>query len=78
MMKTLKIGLLSASLMLSAACSKTEPEVPMIPRQLLNPCAEPAWEGQTNGELIEHIMELREALGKCNADKAAIERLVER
>ena len=48
----------------------------MIPPQLLTPCNEPQWTGETNGDLVEYVGELREALGRCNADKAAIMELV--
>ena len=44
----------------------------MIPAMLLAPCPEPVWEGETNGDLIDYIADLKEALGKCNADKEAI------
>lgn len=49
-----------------------------IPPQLLQPCSEPQWDGLTNGDLVEYVGALKEALGKCNADKAAIQQLLEK
>ena len=60
--------------LLLTACA--ERELPAIPDMLLAPCAEPVWEGGTNGDLVEYVGELREALGRCNADKAAISKIV--
>ena len=44
---------------------------------LLAPCAEPEWTGETNGDLVEYVGALKEALGKCNADKEAIREITE-
>lgn len=32
----------------------------------------PLWTGATNADLVEYALDLRQALGSCNADKAAI------
>lgn len=45
---------------------------PQLPEMLTAPTTEPEWAGTSNMELVEYILELRDALGRCNADKAAI------
>ena len=32
----------------------------------------PLWDGVTNADLLGYALDLRQALGACNADKAAI------
>ena len=32
----------------------------------------PLWDGVTNADLVDYVLNLRQALGSCNADKAAI------
>lgn len=76
MRKASSCGLILASLMLLAGCSAHKTEIP-IPPQLLAPCNEPQWDGLTNGDLVEYVGELKEALGRCNADKEAIKSLIE-
>ena len=71
MSKKSNFGLILSFLLLLAGCSEPEAEI-LIPPQLLQMCSEPQWQGETNGDLVEYIGELKEALGKCNADKAAI------
>lgn len=48
----------------------------MVPQMLLAPCEAPVWQGGTNADLVEYIASLREALGRCNADKAAVKILL--
>ena len=68
-------GSILLCLILLTGCSAAKSQ-PVIPPQLLAPCGEPQWEGRTNGDLVEYVGELREKLGKCNADKAAIQQLL--
>ena len=75
MSKKSNCGLILLFPLLLVGCSKPEHQV-LIPPQLLIPCNEPQWNGETNGDLVEYVGELREALGRCNADKAAISELV--
>lgn len=77
MTKLPRLGLMSTFLLLSAACSSQRANPPLIPEMLLAPCPEPQWEGETNGDLIDYIADLKEALGKCNADKAAIYKIID-
>lgn len=46
-----------------------------IPQSLFVEQSVPLWQGGTNGTLARHTAELRDALGRCNADKAAIKEL---
>ena len=32
----------------------------------------PLWTGVNNADLVDYVLRLRQALGSCNADKAAI------
>ena len=32
----------------------------------------PLWTGVNNADLVDYVLSLRQALGSCNADKAAI------
>lgn len=32
----------------------------------------PLWTGVNNADLVDYVLNLRQALGACNADKAAI------
>ena len=43
-----------------------------IPAHLIKDTPEPAWNGTTNADLVEHILDLRQALRRCNAKNAAI------
>lgn len=43
-----------------------------IPAHLIEETPEPAWNGTTNADLVEHILDLRQALRRCNAKNAAI------
>jgi len=42
------------------------------PKHLTKPTSVPAWRGATNQDLIEYVLELKEALNMCNADKAGV------
>lgn len=58
----------------------TVPEVVEIrpPAHLLLPTPVPACSGcETNGDLVEHVLDLRARLRECNADKAAAARSME-
>lgn len=52
----------------------TEAKVERVtpPTTLLEPCPEPKLRGSRNGDLAQHIIDLRYALEKCNADKEAL------
>lgn len=43
-----------------------------IPAHLTEETPVPIWAGTTNADLVEHVLDLRQALGACNADKKAI------
>lgn len=65
-------------LTLLTACSskpltvvKQEPILP--PKMLLNTCLEPQYNGQTWADILEHAIDLKEALAKCNIDKKALQ-----
>lgn len=80
MIQKSKLGLILLCLTLSTGCSEAiqvQPYKLTVPAHLLEPCAEPVWNGGTNGDLVEYIADLREALGKCEADKAAIRLIVD-
>jgi hypothetical protein len=53
-----------------ASCVTTTPSGP--PWALLEDCTAPPWAGTTNGDLVRHNRALRNALGACNDDKAAL------
>ena len=76
MMKMSKTGLPLVFLLLSAGCSGTVREMPPIPEALLTPRETPTWQGETNGDLLGYVLELKEALGRCAADRAAIKKLL--
>ncbi len=42
------------------------------PKHLQMPTPVPEWNGTTNQDLIEYVLELKEALNMCNADKVGI------
>lgn len=42
------------------------------PASLLRETEHPEWKGETNGDLLEHAINLDAALRGCNADKSAI------
>lgn len=50
--------------------TKTEKQFP--PESLLVPTAEPLLAGDRNRDLLDWGLGLRDALGSCNADKAAL------
>lgn len=43
-----------------------------VPAHLTAETPLPVWTGATNADLIDYVLSLRQALGSCNADKAAI------
>lgn len=43
-----------------------------VPAHLTAETPVPLWRGATNADLVEYALDLRQALGACNADKAAI------
>lgn len=47
-------------------------EIHTPPDFLLAECPAPVFDGHTNGDLITHILGLRDSLSRCNADKAAL------
>lgn len=62
--------------MLLGACSSrpNEPQIIQqnIPDFLTVATPEPCWQGRTNMDLLEYVIELQKALALCNADKTAI------
>lgn len=46
-----------------------------VPAHLTAETPIPVWDGVTNADLVEYALDLRQALGLCNADKAAIRRI---
>lgn len=46
-----------------------------VPAHLAAETPIPVWDGVTNADLVEYALDLRQALGLCNADKAAIRRI---
>ncbi len=71
MTRQLQIGAALLCLLPLAACSR-EKAVTRPPDIFTNPTPMPEWEGRTNGDLVEYSLELKAALGRCNADKAAM------
>ena len=66
-------------LFLVVGCASKEEIIPIskvveikAPKHLTNPTPVPAWNGTTNQDLIEYVIELKEALNMCNADKGKI------
>lgn len=66
-------------LSLCAACSSSPRivAVPTVERVMppsapMQETARPAWNGRTNGELLEHALDLGAAVDRCNADKGAL------
>ncbi|WP_034628614.1 Rz1-like lysis system protein LysC [Desulfocurvibacter africanus] len=73
------LGPILLCLTLCAACSSRPQIVPvpvvervMPPPALAQDTARPTWTGRTNGDLLEHAIDLGAALDRCNADKAAL------
>lgn len=65
--------LLSLLMFLPACATKTVvSEAVYPPAHLLNDCPEPVMQGDTNGALARHILDLRSALRSCNGDKQAL------
>lgn len=44
----------------------------MPPDALMQATPVPAWNGTTNGDLLGHTLDLRQAVDACNADKAGL------
>lgn len=67
-----RVIMLTALLM--ASCATVAPKDSRIlpPVELLQDCAEPPGAFQTNGALAGYLIELRDALRGCNADKRAL------
>ena len=60
-----------------AGCSgHIKNEMIIVPDYLLADEEVPVFIGETNGELIEYIILLRENIELCNADKTAIKELL--
>ncbi len=55
------------------ACNKTVPVNQLIklnpPTELLLFTEKPDWLGTDNGDLIDYVLELQEAINSCNQDK---------
>ena len=84
MTRLLTIGLAALCLILCVSCSSSPqyvqvPEVVRVtpPPHLLLQTTEPPCNATTNGELLECWQDVREALSKANADKAALKRWVD-
>ena len=43
-----------------------------VPAHLTADTPLPVWTGATNADLVDYVLSLRQALGSCNAAKAAI------
>lgn len=43
-----------------------------VPAHLTAETPIPLWTGVTNADLVDYALDLRRALGACNADKSAI------
>lgn len=73
--------MLMGALCLTACGTKKEyiPTTRLIetktPEYLLTPTPSPTLEGNTNAHLLQLILDYKEALHKCNADKEAIKNL---
>lgn len=70
------IGLTILCLPLCVACSRVE-YVPVaqelaLPEHLTRPVPEPELAGDSNRDLVRLVLDTREALRTCNADKAAL------
>ena len=67
------------ALMLLSGCA-TPPPAPrpsLPPLPMLEPRPVPAWEGRTYRDVIGYALQLREADGACEADKAAARAVLE-
>ena len=60
------------------ACSLNPVERIKPPDLLLQDCYAPDFAGETYGDLVLHVVELREAIGLCNNDKAALRQWAEK
>jgi hypothetical protein len=65
-----------ASLLLASCCATTPTAGP--PWALLEDCPEPPAQIATNGDLVRHARQLRNALRGCNDDKRALREWAER
>lgn len=63
---------LLATLLLASCAAVTPPQRVLPPVDLLQDCAEPPWSVETNGLLADTALKLRDALRRCNRDKAAL------
>lgn len=74
----LAIGAALCCLLPLTGCSgKPVATMPVVIRQdapayLTAETPTPLWDGVTNADLLGYALDLRQALGACNADKAAI------
>jgi len=59
---------------LLAGCASPVPQVIRIlpPAELIQDCPVPQVKLRTNGDMANHIVDLRSALKSCNNDKAAL------
>lgn len=69
----------SVSLLFFTGCASKKEIIPITkvveikpPQHLTKPTPIPAWIGETNQDLAEYVLELREAVDMCNADKGKI------
>jgi hypothetical protein len=60
--------------LLMASCASVTPANPVYlpPDVLMQECPEPALDASTNGGLIRGLLDLRQALAGCNADKRGL------
>ena len=67
-------GLCGASLLALGACGTLKPvaQISVPPADLLADCPEPSSDFRTNGDLAVGFVNMRGALRRCNADKAAL------
>ena len=71
MINRLPIGLLALYLTGCASCPDPIPTSPPPVEHLLLPTPVPVCDPETNGDLLECLIQTRQALGSCNADKSA-------
>lgn len=65
-------GVLLSVLLLASCASVAPPQRVLPPLDLLQDCNEPALIAETNGQLAQSALNLRDALRGCNRDKAAL------
>lgn len=71
MTNRLPIGLLALYLTGCASCPDPIPTSPPPTAHLLLPTPLPYCDPETNGDLLECLIQTRQALDSCNADKSA-------